>query len=153
MGNRYVITKDNVTPTAGNDLFTIVTTTGKRVRLLEFRIAGLGTSSAHQRVIIARSTGGTTGSSALTPVGYYSSDTPAAVLSVYTGWTTQPTRDAHGHVVAWNALGGSNVWRPLDSAGAVEARGNATLENISVYAPSGLTVQALSWSAIYDEDA
>ena len=58
MGNRYVIQRSAVTPVAGEDLVTIVSAANRRVRVAEVSVSGAGASSAAQRLLVARSTGG-----------------------------------------------------------------------------------------------
>jgi hypothetical protein len=60
----------------------------------------------------------------------------------------QPTIDTHTEILGFNALGGANRWIPPKGS-AVEAR-NA--ENISIRATAGVTFQALSVSAVVEED-
>ncbi len=148
MGNRYIVARDNITPTGGQDVITIVTASSRRARVLEVSVSGRGSSSAAQQLIIARSTGGTTGGGALTPNKFDHTDQPAAASTVNTTWSGQPTVDTHGEMVGWNALGGANRWVPPKGFG-IEAR-NA--ENISIRAPSGPTYQTMSVSVIYEED-
>jgi hypothetical protein len=151
MGQRYTILRDNFTPTAAQDGFTIVTASGRRSRLVELNVTGQGSSSAAQRVIAARSTAGTTGGGAITPNKAEHTDQPAAASTVNTTWSVQPTLDTNGVVLGYNALGGANRWttQPGRPNGIIEAR-NA--ENISIRFPSGPTYQACSVSATIEED-
>src|SRR5262245_48094767 len=112
MGNRYIIKQNNVTPTAGNDIMTIVSATGRRTRLLEVSVAGRGSSSAAQQIEVGRSTGGTTGGGALTPNKFDHTDQPNAASVVNTTWAAQPTIDTHTEIIGFNALGGANRWIP-----------------------------------------
>lgn len=148
MGNRYIVKQTNVTPTAGNDIMTIVSPANRRVRLCEVSVAGRGSSSAAQQIDVGRSTGGTTGGGALTPNKYDHTDQPAAASVVNTTWSVQPTIDTHTEVLGYNALGGANRWIPPKGV-AVEARNG---ENISIRATSGVTFQGLSISAVFEED-
>ena len=65
-----------------------------------------------------------------------------------TTWSAQPTLDTHRAPLGWNAIGGALVWNPPGGK-ALEAR-NA--ENISITAESGVTYQAMSVAAVYEED-
>jgi len=151
MGNRYVIKQQNITPTAGNDIVTIIAASNRRGRLVEISIIGRGTSSAAQQIEVGRSTGGTTGGGALTPGKFDHTDQPSAAFTYNTTWTGQPTLDAHSEVIGWNALGGANRWIPPKGSG-FEFRGAGTVEQISIRASAGITFQAMSLSAIIEED-
>lgn len=148
MGNRYIVSRDNVTPTGGNDLITIVSASNRRIRIREVSVAGRGSTSAAQQVQVFASTGGTTGGGALTPNKFDHVDQPAAASTVNTTWSAQPTADTHGEIIGFNALGGANRWIPPGGAG-VEVRNGA---NISIRATSGPTWQAMSISVVYEED-
>lgn len=149
MGNRYTVKRENITPTAGQDLLTIVSPSGRRARLVQVAIGGLGTTSAAQQVLIGRSTGGTTGGGAITPDKAEHTDQPAAASTVNTTWSAQPTIGTNTIPLGWNALGGGIVWNAPNGA-LFEAR-NA--ENISVRAlASGVTYQPMSIAAVYEED-
>jgi hypothetical protein len=153
MGNRYVLKQNNITPTAGNDIMTIVTAASRRARLVEVTVSGRGTSSAAQQIEFGRSTGGTTGGGALTPNKYDHQDQPVAVSTVNTTWTGQPTFDTHTEIAGWNALGGAFRWTPPVKGGSgaagIEVR-NA--DNISIRASAGVTFQPMSVSVVYEED-
>lgn len=154
MGNRYILkSAGGFTPTAGNDITTIVSASGRRVRLIELIIAGRGTSSAAQQVEFGRSTGGTTGGSAATPNKYDDQDQPAAVSSVFGTWSVQPTLDANTEVAVWNALGGYYKWTASTKGGPgpspIEVRNG---DNISLRASSGVTFQPITASLVFEED-
>ncbi len=154
MGNRYVIKQNSVTPTAGNDIMTIVSGTTRRVRLVEVSINGRGTSSAAQQVEFGRSTGGTTPGGALTPSKYDHQDQPVAVSVVNTTWgAAQPTLDTHTETAGWNALGGAYRWTPPVKGGTgaagIEVRNG---DQISLRATTGVTFQPLSASMVFEED-
>ncbi len=148
MGNRYIIKQNNVTPTAGNDIMTIVSATARRIRVVEVAVAGRGSSSAAQQIEVGRSTGGTTPGGTLTPNKFDHTDQPAMASTVPTTWAAQPTIDTQTEVLGFNALGGANRWIPPKGA-AIEARNG---ENISIRATTGVTFQALSVSAVVEED-
>lgn len=148
MGNLYIVSRDNVTPTAAQDIMTIVTAASRRARLKQIILSGMGATSAAQRLRAGRSTGGTTGGGALTPNKYEHTDQPAAVSTVNTTWAAQPTIETHLAPLGFNALGGAMVWNAPLGRG-FEAR-NA--ENMSIRAESGVTYQAISIAVIYEED-
>jgi hypothetical protein len=148
MGNRYTISRDNVTPVGGQDLLTIISPANRRVRLVQFDVAGRGSTSAAQQLNISRSTGGTTPGGALTPNKADHTDLPTATFTTATTWAAQPTVDNNFVPIGWNALGGANRWIPPKGS-IYEARNG---ENISIRAPSGPTFQACSIAAIIEED-
>ena len=148
MGNRYLIARDNVTPTGGNDVLTIITPAARRARVLEVSVSGRGTTSAAQQLQIGRSVAGTTPGAAIVPSKAEHVEQPTAVLTTATTWAAQPALETNYEVVGWNALGGANRWVPPKGF-ALEAR-NA--ECISIRAPTGPTYQAMSISVMIEED-
>lgn len=151
MGQRYVVSRDNITPTGGNDVLTYITASGRRARLVALDVTGAGASSAAQRLVAGRSTGGTTPGGAITPNKAEHTEQPAAASTTATTWAAQPTLDTNQHIIGFNALGGPNKWttQPGRPGGIIEARNG---ENISIRAPSGPTWQACSFSATFEED-
>jgi len=145
---RYAVSRDNVTPVGGQDVLTIITSASRRARIVEISVAGRGSSSAAQQLQVGRSTAGTTPGGAIVPSKFDNTDQPAANFTTATTWAAQPTLETNYEVVGWNALGGANRWIPPRGV-ALEAR-NA--ETISVRAPSGPTYQAMSLSAVIEED-
>jgi len=148
MGNRYVVARDAVTPTGGNDVLTCISGANRRIRVAEISVSGRGTTSAAQQLQVGRSTGGTTAGGAITPSKADHTDQPAANFTTATTWSAQPTLETNYEVVGWNALGGANRWIPPKGY-IMEARNG---ENISVRAPSGPTYQAMSFSVVIEED-
>lgn len=151
MGLRYVVKQQNVTPTAGNDILTIVSAANSRIRLVKVSVAGRGSSSAAQQIEFGRSTGGTTGGGAVTPSKYDSQDIPAAASTVDTTWAAQPTLDTNTEVLGWNALGGANQWSGLTRGGSTNGIEVRNGDNISFRASAGVTFQAMSLSVVYEE--
>lgn len=149
MGNRYVVLRENATGVANQDLLTIVSPSGRRIRLLQVAIGGKHTSSAAQMVLIGRSTGGATPGGALTPSKFDHNEQPAAASVVNSTWGTQPTMESSQVPLAFNAMGGQAIWNAPKGAG-FEARNG---ENISIRIPAaGITPQPCSVSAIFEED-
>ena len=149
MGSRYVVEVRNVTPTAGNDALTLVSASGRRIRLVSISATGRGSTSAAQGVEVARATtAGITGGGGITPTPVEHSDQPAAAVSAFTTWATQPVVPANGWPLGWNAIGGQSVWNvPKDAK--YEARNG---ENLSVRVPTGYTMQACSIAVMVEED-
>jgi len=145
---QYIVARDAVTPTGGQDVLTFISASSRRLRIKEISVVGRGSTSAAQQLQVGRSTGGTTGGGALTPDKFDHSDQAAAAMTVNTTWSAQPTLGAHYEVVGWNALGGPNRWVPPGGKG-FEARNG---EQISIRAPSGPTFQPVSISVVVEED-
>lgn len=149
MGNRYLVSRDGVTPVANQDLLTIVSPSGRRIRLLQVVLGGKHTSSANLMALVGRSTGGATPGGALTPAKFDHTEQPAAASTVNTTWGTQPTMEASQVPLAFNAMGGLAIWNAPKGAG-LEARNG---ENISIRWPTtGATPQPCSVAAIFEED-
>src|SRR5215467_14340369 len=151
MGNRYSVSQENVTPTAGNDVLTIISASGRRIRLWEVQASGRGTSSAAQSLEVSRSTAGTTPGGAVTPNKFDHTDEPAMTSTTATTWSVQPTQDTNRTVLGFNALGGANRAGSASSTRpyGIEARNG---ENISIRAATGITWQPISLSVVVEED-
>lgn len=146
---RYIVSQTNVTPTAGNDIITLVSAASRRLRVVQVSVSGRGTSSASQQIQVGRSTGGTTPGGAITPGKADHVDQPAAAFTAPTTWAAQPTLDTNGAAqIGWNALGGANHWTPPKGT-LFEARNG---EELSIRASAGVTFQALSVSVVVEED-
>src|SRR5262245_6956732 len=146
MGNRYIVSRENITPTATNDALTCISGANRRIRVVQVSVRGAGTSSAQQGFQIGRSTGGTTPGGAITPSKADHTDQPAANFTTATTWSVQPTLETNFEVMGWNALGGANRWVPPKGT-MFEARNG---ENISIRAPTGPTYQAVSFSVVIE---
>jgi hypothetical protein len=145
---RYLVMRENFTPSAGNDALTLISGSSRRIRLVGLSVRGAGTSSAQQGFQVARSSGGSTPGGAITPSKADHTDQPAANFTTATTWSTQPTLETNGVVIGWNANGGFTPWVPPRGQ-ILEARNG---EMISIRAPSGPTYQACSFTAIVEED-
>lgn len=149
MGNRYVIKRENFTPTAGQDALTVISASGRRVRVVQATISGLGSTSAAQALGLGRSTSGTTPGGAITPDKFDHTDQPAMTSTTATTWAVQPTMATNYTELGWNAIGGAIVWNAPKGSG-YEARNG---ENISMRAlSSGVTYQACSVTLVVEED-
>jgi hypothetical protein len=145
--SRQIVSIESVTPTGGNDVMTFVSASGKRFRFISLTIGGRGTSSAAQNLMLGRSTGGTTPGGALSGGKYSDTDSDALQTSVYTSWTAQPTLGAGAEALAVNAMGAAN--RLATPGGFFESRNG---EQVSLRASTGITWQAISVSAVIEED-
>jgi hypothetical protein len=150
MGNRYVVARQNITPTAANDVFQFLSLASRRMRMIQVSIGGLGSSSAAQQFLLGRATGGTTPGGPIVPDKFEHNDQPAAVTVVNTTWSAQPTMGTNYVVLGWNALGGSIIWNAPAGGNKFEAR-NAEFLSLRALT-SGVTYQACSVSAIFEED-
>lgn len=151
MGQRYTVSRNNVTPTAGQDILTIISAASRRVRIVSLNVVGAGTSSATQALNISMNPAGTTPGGAIVPSKAEHSEQPAATSTTATSWSVQPTQATNYEVVGWNALGGANRWvtAPGRPQGSFEARNG---DVISIRAPSGPTYQAINISVVIEED-
>jgi hypothetical protein len=151
MGNRYIVSLDNFTPVAGNDIFTAVSAASRRLRLLQCVMTGLGAASAAQRIRIMRaSVAGVTPGALIVPDKFEHTDQPAAAFTVPTTWVTQPVVATNTLPVGWNSLGGALIWNAPQGGNKMECRNG---ENLSFRAVAGvLALQNISFAAIIEED-
>jgi hypothetical protein len=86
----YTVTRTKSALSTTADTLTIQASGTKPLRVYEVDIEGMGTASAANEVVMARSTGGTTGGGAITP-GPNNPGASAASFNAYTTWVSQPT--------------------------------------------------------------
>ncbi len=128
MGQLYWVTRTG-TPVAGQDFITLISATGRRIKLRRLTVGGGGTNAA-QQLLISRATAGTTPGGAITPTP--ATDlTPASVFTTATTWSAQPTPVTNQEPANWNAAGGANINNAI--AGSHEARNGDCL---SIRCPS-----------------
>jgi hypothetical protein len=144
---RYIVSQV-LTPVSGLDVFTLIAASSGRLRVIEVSAAGIGTTSAEQLLLIARSSGGTTPGAAITPSKIGPTDQVAMVGTAFSSWSAQPTINTNSQVMGFNALGGANRWQPI--GGAFEMR--STSEYVSIRASTVSTWQACAVSAIVEEN-
>lgn len=151
MGQRYIVSRLNVTGTAGNDLITAISAANRRIRLVSVSVTGRGSSSAPQVTQISRGATGTTPGGAITPDKAEHVDQPAAAFTTATTWATQPALMTNPETIGHNALGGINRWvtPPGRPQGAFESRNG---DVISIRCGAGSTPQAMDVSAVFEED-
>lgn len=102
----YTITRNNVTPNVANDLVTLIAASGHPVCVKRVRCSGEATASTVMRTLVSRSTSGTTGGGAITPVQTNSGDNAANTVADTT-WSGQPTLATTPlYNESWNAFGG-----------------------------------------------
>lgn len=112
----YTVSRSNVTPSAGQDIFTVSSASGRRVKLKYISAKSMGTVAAANELIVSRSSGGATGGGALTPQKQ-DPDAPASAFTVETTWGTQPTLDSGTpHRLSFPGNGGMDqmYWAPGD---------------------------------------
>jgi hypothetical protein len=90
MSALYTVTRTSAALSTSNDHVTIVAASGKPLYIHSVSIEGEGTASAANEVVMARSSGGTTGGGAIT-AGPNDPGQSAASFSAYTTWSAQPT--------------------------------------------------------------
>ena len=134
---KFTINRQNVTVTNGNDIFTVIAGTGKRIKLLRCAITANGTASGTQNIVqVARaSTAGVTGGGPLTPQPIFAG-AAAAVSVINTTWATQPVVNANAgfaYNLSSNGAIRTEQWVVED---AIEL---AATENLSIRSISGVT--------------
>lgn len=137
----YTVTRTSSALSTANDTITIVASATKPLRVYIVDVKGMGTSSAANEVVLARSTGGTTGGGGITPTPT-NTGSAAASFSVFTTWSAQPTLGS----VLWrfgaNANGGIDKFVAIPGAEiSVPVSGQLSLRSIS--GTSNVVVDAL----------
>ena len=131
---KFTINRQNVTVTNGNDIFTLIAGTGKRIKLLRCAVTANGTASGTQNIVqVARATtAGVTGGGPLTPQPVFAG-AAAAVSVINTTWATQP-------VVSANAGFAYN----LSSNGAIRTEQWMVEDAIELAATESLSIRSIS---------
>jgi hypothetical protein len=105
MGARYKVNRVSTALSTTADLVTIVAPANRSLRIWEFTIGGMGTTSAANEVVLNRSSGGATPSALITPQPLHP-DYAAATFTAPTAWATQPTQGVTLDRLPVNANGG-----------------------------------------------
>jgi hypothetical protein len=148
MGNRYLVKYENFTPAALTNP-TLISATGRRIRVLSATVGGGGTTSAAQALVMSRSATGTTPAGAIVPTPAEHAEQPAAVFTTATSWATAPVGATNGEVLPFNALGGGFRYTSTQKLPPIEARNGEVI----VFKPAaGVTPQACSLSILVEED-
>lgn len=135
----YSVSRSNVALSTTNDLMTFLAPTNRRIRIVEISIGGMGTASAANELLVARSTGGTTGGGALTAEPL-DPDSAAAGSTVNTTWAAQPTVgnvllrlpvNANGGIYRWVARPGEEL--VARNAGQLSLRSAVGTSNVSAH--------------------
>lgn len=132
----YSLTRAGIALSTTTDLWTLTVGTAGQLRILESYIAGEVTASAVARVGLALASSNGATPTAFTPEKF-NSRSPAAVATVATAWTTQPTRNSNSKMLhAFNAFGGSDRWVPQPGE-EIYAVGTGSSEQYSMRSLSG----------------
>ncbi len=139
MPGLYSVSVSNTALNTSNDLMTIISSSGRRVRIVEISIGGMGTASAANELEVARSSSGTTPGGGLT-IEPLSSDQAASASNVYTTWAAQPTLgdvllrlpvNANGGIYRWVARPGEEL--EIRNAEQLSLRSAVGTSNVSVH--------------------
>lgn len=107
MGARYTVSRTSTALSTSADYLTLIAPSTRALKIWAIRAVGGTTTSGYNELLVSRSSGGTTGSSGLTP-------TPKATLSaaagavVWTAWAVQPTIGVTIHRIGVNGNGAIN---------------------------------------------
>jgi hypothetical protein len=143
----YNIVRSNVTPTASQDFFTIISNATRSFGILELDAEGAGTTSAYTETGVYRvGTAGVTGGGAITPAPV----NPAQAAfggTVNTTWSTQPVIGALIQSMPLNSNGQRYFWRAMPnlsnaiwSPGGAVAAGTISVRPITI--SGAITVRA-----------
>lgn len=117
----YWVSARNITPNVANDLITIISAAGRRVKLKAVSVFSHGTTASANQVVVSRSTAGTVPVGALAPQAT-NADFPAASTTTATGWTAQPALTA-GSALTLDVGGNSGMNRlPAQALTEIECR-------------------------------
>lgn len=144
----FVVKRENALPVAGQDFLTLISPTNRRLKVISATCGGQGTSSAAQALVMSRSIAGATPGAPITPTEYENNEQATPVFTTATTWVAQPTPDANGEILPFNAMGGGFRWAAIGGR-LMEAR-NA--ECISFRPPAGVTPQNMSLTVVVEEN-
>ena len=130
----YTLRRSNTALNSSNDFVTVIAAASRRLRLLEIKGGGKGTTSAAGELGVHRSTGGTTGGGALTPVKGIT-DAPTQGFTNFTTWAAQPTLSGDPAVIlVINQNGAVDRWIAQPNRSEFELRNS---EQMSIRAIDG----------------
>lgn len=113
----YNVSVRGVTPTAGNDIMTLISNATRSFGVLEIDLEGDGVASAYTEHGLYRvGTVGVTGGGAVVPAPVNSAS-PAFGGTVNTTWGTQPVVGALVQALPLNANGQRYFWRCMPNLG------------------------------------
>lgn len=137
----YSVSRSNVALSTTADIMTPTAAANRRIRIVEISIGGMGTASAANELLVARSSGGTTPASNLTAEPL-EPDSAAAGFTVPSAWTGQPTIGNVLLRLPVNANGGIYRWvaRPGEE---IVVRNSATLSFRSAVGTSNVSIHVI----------
>lgn len=145
---RYLVKFENYTPSA-TECPTVVSGSGRRIRVLEVVVGGAGATAAAQALVMSRSATGTTPSNTQTPTPHPHSEGPASNFTANRTWATAPAPAGQGIVLPYHSLGGGFRYVANQNIPALEARNGEVI----VFKPAtGITPQATNLSIMVEED-
>jgi len=142
---KYGVTRSNTALSTTNDLLTLITATARKGKIYMIEVDGMGTVSAANEVIVARSSGGVTAGGAIAPEPIERDIPATASMTTATTWATQPTLDDILMRMGVNANGGINRW-VAPQGKEIEIRNAETLSF-----RSGLGTSPVSITVHFDE--
>lgn len=127
----YTVTRTSAALSTTNDLVTIVAGATKPLRIVVVDIKGLGTSSAANEVLMARSSGGVTPGGGITPRAT-NTGAASAAFSAYTTWGTQPSLGNDLWRFGVNANGGQDKFVAVPGGEfSVPVTGQVSIRSVS----------------------
>ncbi len=133
----FSVTRTSSTLSTTADTVTIVASATKPLRVLYVEASGMGTASAANEIVIARSSGGTTPGGAITPAPLAGSG--AAGFSVYTTYAAAPSLGNILHRLTVNANGGKDRYNPapgldieVPAGGQISIRSASGTSNVTI---------------------
>jgi hypothetical protein len=132
----FSVTRASSALNTSNDTVTIVAGS-KALRIIYVEASGMGTASAANEIVIARSTSGTTPGGGITPVALEGSG--SSTFAAYTTWAVQPTLGNVIHRLTVNANGGKDRFNPapgleitVPASGQVSIRSASGTSNVTI---------------------
>jgi len=133
----FSVTRTSSALSTSADTITIVASATKPLRILYVEASGMGTASAANEIVIARSSSGTTPGGAITASPL--SGTGSASFSAYTSYAVAPTLGAVLHRLTVNANGGKDRFNPapgleieVPAAGQVSIRSSSGTSSVTI---------------------
>ena len=147
MGLRYTIPLANFTLSTTLSSLTIIAGATRALKICEIYLAGTGTASASNDIGLYRvATAGVTGAGAITPSALNPAS-PAAALTCFTSYTTQPVIGAKILDIPVNANGGVGYYRPQPGQEIEVPAGNVAAATVTLRSVSG-TSTAAGWVVV-----
>lgn len=142
MGLRYTIPLPNFTLSTTLSSLTVIAGATRALKLCEIYIAGTGTASASNDIGVYRvATAGVTGAGPITP-SPLNPASPAASLTCFTSYTTQPVVGVKLLDLPVNANGGVGYYRPQPGQEIEIPAGNVAASSITIRSVSGTSTMA-----------